>query len=192
MATIAPTYDSNRSAPIPATSPTLSPTLSAMTPGFLGSSSGMFFSTFPTRSVPTSAAFVNMPPPTLANRATVLAPKLNPTTSFTTSTALLELSPPYNMKRSVIPKTPIPTTLNPSTLPPLKATSSAFSSPLVLAALAVLAFDLIAIYKPMNPVEAEQVAPIVYAKATSGPMNTAIATEITAIIMAITVYCFFM
>jgi hypothetical protein len=31
--------DPNRSAPIPAISPTLSPTLSAMTPGFEGSSS---------------------------------------------------------------------------------------------------------------------------------------------------------
>ena len=53
-----PTKDSKRSAPIPATSPTLSPTLSAMVAGFLGSSSGMLASTFPTRSAPTSAALV--------------------------------------------------------------------------------------------------------------------------------------
>ena len=53
-----PTYDSNRSAPIPATSPTLSPTLSAITAGFLGSSSGIPASTLPTRSAPTSAALV--------------------------------------------------------------------------------------------------------------------------------------
>ena len=33
--------DSNKSAPLPATSPTLSPTLSAITAGFLGSSSGI-------------------------------------------------------------------------------------------------------------------------------------------------------
>jgi len=56
--TIAPTYDSNKSAPIPATSPTLSPTLSAITAGFLGSSSGIPASTLPTKSAPTSAAFV--------------------------------------------------------------------------------------------------------------------------------------
>ncbi len=31
-----PTYDSNKSAPIPATSPTLSPTLSAIVAGFKG------------------------------------------------------------------------------------------------------------------------------------------------------------
>ena len=43
---------------MPATSLTLSPTLSAMTAGFLGSSSGMPDSTLPTRSAPTSAAFV--------------------------------------------------------------------------------------------------------------------------------------
>ena len=64
--TIAPRYDSNKSAPIPATSPTLSPTLSAITAGFLGSSSGIPISTFPTKSAPTSAALVNIPPPTLA------------------------------------------------------------------------------------------------------------------------------
>ena len=50
--------DSNRSAPRPAQSPTLSPTRSAMTPALRGSSSGMPFSTLPTRSEPTSAALV--------------------------------------------------------------------------------------------------------------------------------------
>ena len=59
---------------MPATSPTLSPTLSAMTAGFLGSSSGMPDSTLPTRSAPTSAALVKMPPPTRANRAMEEAP----------------------------------------------------------------------------------------------------------------------
>ena len=47
-----------RQAPIPATSPTLSPTLSAMTAGFRGSSSGIPASTLPTKSAPTSAALV--------------------------------------------------------------------------------------------------------------------------------------
>ena len=50
--------DSNRSAPRPAQSPTLSPTRSAMTAALRGSSSGMPASTLPTRSEPTSAAFV--------------------------------------------------------------------------------------------------------------------------------------
>ncbi|MEJ2370062.1 MAG: hypothetical protein P8Y07_04335 [Gemmatimonadales bacterium] len=58
VATTEPTYDSKISAPIPATSPTLSPTLSAIVAGLRGSSSGIPASTLPTRSAPTSAAFV--------------------------------------------------------------------------------------------------------------------------------------
>lgn len=50
--------DPNRSAPIPATSPTLSPTLSAIVPGFFGESSSKPYSTLPTKSAPTSAALV--------------------------------------------------------------------------------------------------------------------------------------
>lgn len=50
--------DPKRSALIPATSPTLSPTLSAIVAGFLGLSSGKPAYTLPTRSAPTSAAFV--------------------------------------------------------------------------------------------------------------------------------------
>ena len=50
--------DPNKSAPIPAISPTLSPTLSAMVPGLLGSSSFKSLRFFPTKSEPTSAAFV--------------------------------------------------------------------------------------------------------------------------------------
>jgi hypothetical protein len=50
LAIMDPLNDPFKSAPIPAISPTLSPTLSAMVPGFLGSSSGIPVSTFPTRS----------------------------------------------------------------------------------------------------------------------------------------------
>ena len=49
---IEPQYDSYKSAPIPATSPTLSPTLSAIVAGLRGSSSGIPASTFPTKSAP--------------------------------------------------------------------------------------------------------------------------------------------
>jgi hypothetical protein len=59
---------------MPATSPTLSPTLSAITAGLRGSSSGMPVSTLPTRSAPTSAALVKIPPPTLAKSAIEEAP----------------------------------------------------------------------------------------------------------------------
>ena len=62
MPTIVTAYVSNKSAAIPAQSPTLSPTLSAITAGFLGSSSGIPASIFPTRSAPTSAPLVKIPP----------------------------------------------------------------------------------------------------------------------------------
>ena len=77
VATIVTAYVSNKSAAIPAQSPTLSPTLSAITAGFLGSSSGIPASTFPTRSAPTSAPFVKIPPPNLAKIEIKEAPKPN-------------------------------------------------------------------------------------------------------------------
>ena len=40
--------------------------MSAITAGFLGSSSGIPASTLPTKSAPTSAPFVKIPPPSLA------------------------------------------------------------------------------------------------------------------------------
>ncbi len=57
-ATAVTAYVSKRSAAMPAQSPTLSPTLSAITAGLRGSSSGIPASILPTRSAPTSAAFV--------------------------------------------------------------------------------------------------------------------------------------
>lgn len=71
---VASAKEPNKSAPMPAISPTLSPTLSAIVAGFLGLSSGRSCSSFPTRSAPTSAALVYIPPPTLANKATVEPP----------------------------------------------------------------------------------------------------------------------
>src|SRR3954463_9411818 len=59
---------------MPAQSPTLSPTLSAITAGLRGSSSGMPASTLPTRSAPTSAALVKMPPPSRAKTQIRKAP----------------------------------------------------------------------------------------------------------------------
>ena len=71
-------YVSKRSAAIPAQSPTLSPTLSAITAGLRGSSSGMPASTLPTRSAPTSAPFVKMPPPRRAKIEIRDEPKARP------------------------------------------------------------------------------------------------------------------
>src|SRR3569833_744173 len=78
------TYVSNRSAAMPAQSPTLSPTLSAITAGLRGSSSGIPASTLPTRSAPTSAALVKMPPPRLSKIETRLAPSASAVSAVTT------------------------------------------------------------------------------------------------------------
>jgi hypothetical protein len=64
---------------MPAQSPTLSPTLSAITAGLRGSSSGMPASTLPTRSAPTSAPLVKMPPPRRAKIEISEEPKARPT-----------------------------------------------------------------------------------------------------------------
>ena len=67
---------------MPAQSPTLSPTLSAITAGLRGSSSGMPASTLPTRSAPTSAPLVKMPPPRRAKIEISEPPKARPTSGF--------------------------------------------------------------------------------------------------------------
>jgi len=118
-----PQYDSKMSAPIPATSPTLSPTLSAITPGFLGSSSGISASSFPTRSAPTSALLVKMPPPTRANNATSDAPIPKPlnTGSDSISVPSSRYSPPS-------PSSPTDATVSPITEPLRNASESAAAS----------------------------------------------------------------
>jgi hypothetical protein len=77
-AMIVTTYVSKRSAAIQAQSQTLSPTLSAITAGFLGSSSGIQASTLPTRSAQTSAALVKIQPPRRANTEISEPQKPNP------------------------------------------------------------------------------------------------------------------
>ena len=103
---------------MPAQSPTLSPTLSAMVAALRGSSSGMPASTLPTRSAPTSAALVKMPPPTRMNRASSEAPKAKPI-----STAVAEFW--KIMTIAVAPSRPSPTQSIPVTAPVRKATCRA-------------------------------------------------------------------
>ena len=67
---------------MPAQSPTLSPTLSAITAGLRGSSSGMPASTLPTRSAPTSAPLVKMPPPRRAKIEISDEPKAKPSSGL--------------------------------------------------------------------------------------------------------------
>ena len=137
------TYDSNRSAPMPAVSPTLSPTKSAITAAFLGSSSGIPCSTFPTISAPVSAALVYIPPPTLANIATEEAPKPKPGI-MNRKLGLL----PYMKKRILKPMIPMPTTVIPITAPARKETRRPWFR-LFWAAAAVRPLALIAMLIPM-------------------------------------------
>ncbi len=111
-ATSVTAYDSNRSAAMPAQSPTLSPTLSAMVAALRGSSSGMPASTLPTRSAPTSAALVKMPPPTRMNMASSAPP--NPKPSRTVGAWSLKISSTIEA-----PVRPRPTVSMP-TMPPVR------------------------------------------------------------------------
>ncbi len=132
-ATSVTAYDSKRSAAMPAQSPTLSPTLSAMVAALRGSSSGMPCSTLPTRSAPTSAALVKMPPPTRMNMASRAAPKPKPSStcgasSLNSSTTMLA------------PSRPSPTVSMPTVAPVRKPMFMAGSRPSVLAAAATRRF----------------------------------------------------
>ena len=104
---------------MPAQSPTLSPTLSAMVAGLRGSSSGMPASTLPTRSAPTSAALVKMPPPTRRNRASSEPPKPKPM-------RIADVVFWKIMMMTVAPSRPRPTVNMPATPPVRNATFSAF------------------------------------------------------------------
>ena len=147
------TYDSNRSAAMPAQSPTLSPTLSAIVAALRGSSSGMPASTFPTRSAPTSAALVKIPPPTLMNSAIREAPKPNPT-----RTAVAVFWKVNTI--TVAPSSPRPTHNMPVTDPVRNATLRASDIPPPrAAAAAVLTLPRTAMLMPMNPVRPDRVAP---------------------------------
>ena len=95
-ATAVTAYVSNRSAAIPAQSPTLSPTLSAITAGLRGSSSGIPASIFPTRSAPTSAAFVKMPPPRRAKTEISEPPNARPIRSSTADSGAFPSAPVRN------------------------------------------------------------------------------------------------
>ena len=146
---IAATFESKRSAPIPATSPTLSPTLSAITAGFLGSSSAIPSSTFPVRSADTSAVFVNIPPPAFAKSARELAPNEKPRSMLVS---------PTSISTAATPKSEHPTTRSPITAPPLNPTRNASLRPLS-AASAVLPFERVATIIPIFPAIAESMVP---------------------------------
>ena len=146
---------------MPAQSPTLSPTLSAMTAGLRGSSSGMPASTLPTRSAPTSAPLVKMPPPSRAKIEISDEPKARPISGLSTADSVAPAGavPTRYQKNSPTPSRPRPTTSMPVMAPPLKATSSAGPMPLV-AACAVRTLARTDTFMPMKPQAPDSTAPI--------------------------------
>ena len=78
----------------------MSPTLSAITAGFLGSSSGIPASTLPTKSAPTSAPLVKIPPPSLAKIEIRDAPNPKATSALTISlSSILNLNKSNNKQQ---------------------------------------------------------------------------------------------
>ncbi len=148
---------------MPAQSPTLSPTLSAITAGLRGSSSGIPASTLPTRSAPTSAPLVKMPPPSRAKTLMRLDPKARPISGRTSSAVS-----PRIRKYPATDSRPRPTTSSPVTAPPRKAMPSAGPRPR-LAASAVRTLARTETFMPMKPAAAEATAPIRKPIAASHP-----------------------
>ncbi len=148
---------------MPAQSPTLSPTLSAIVAALRGSSSGMPCSTLPTRSAPTSAALVKMPPPTRMNMASRAAPNAKPSSTR-------GASPPYASSTTEAPSRPSPTVNIPTTPPARKAVRSARFVPAVLAACATRRLVRVASVMPTKPTSAENPAP--NRKNTERPVRT--------------------
>ena len=174
---------SNRSAAMPAQSPTLSPTLSAMVAGLRGSSSGMPASTLPTRSAPTSAALVKMPPPTRRNRASSEPPKPKPT-------RIDEAVFWKIMMMTVAPSRPRPAVSSPATPPVRKATWRAAPKLLSLAAAAVRTLPRTASHMPKKPMVPEKMQPTTKAMvrndARLGVADNATAPPVLRILVEVT------
>ena len=151
---------------MPATSPTLSPTLSAMTAGLRGSSSGIPASTLPTRSAPTSAALVKIPPPTRANRAMELAPIPKVSMALVMSAASSLNTKRSSMNHTEMSSRPRPTTVKPMTEPAENATRRPLFRP-ARQALAVRQLAFVAMRMPTKPERPEKKPPVKNAKGTN-------------------------
>ncbi len=123
-------------------------------------------SILPTRSAPTSAAFVNIPPPTLANNAWELAPipKHGSIMAISSNETLVNLRNTKNHKE--MSKSPIPTTISPITAPLLNATWSPWFRDF-LAPSAVLELALVAVFIPRKPASPDRKPLVKNAKGTT-------------------------
>ena len=146
---------------MPAQSPTLSPTLSAMVAGFLGSSSGMPASTLPTMSPPTSAPLVKMPPPRRAKIEINEAPKESATSASITvrDVGAKPSEPVRKPKYNTTPRRPRPATNKPVTAPALNARSKPPARDFV-AACATRTFARTDTCMPMKPASPDRIAPM--------------------------------
>ena len=136
-----------------------------MAAGFLGSSSGIPASTLPTRSAPTSAAFVKIPPPTRAKRAMEEAPIPKVSIAEVMESGSRLNTNLRRMNQMEMSRRPRPTTVKPITVPAENATLSPLLRP-SRQAFAVLAFAFVAILIPMNPESPEKKPPVRKAKGT--------------------------
>ena len=119
-------------------------------------------STLPTKSAPTSAPLVKIPPPSLAKMEMREEPKAKPISGSRRSArcwfAVSSPLPTKNQKKPPTPNKPKPTTSMPVTAPPLNATSRAGPMPPV-AACAVLTLALTDTFMPMKPHAPDSTAP---------------------------------
>ena len=105
-------------------------------------------STLPTRSAPTSAALVNIPPPTRAKRAIELAPRPNPVTEVRTSAWVSPVNVLITIYAIESPRSPSPTTAMPMTDPLANETRNASAIPR-RAAFVVRTFAAVAVNMPI-------------------------------------------
>ena len=144
---------------MPAQSPTLSPTLSAMTAGLRGSSSGMPASTLPTRSAPTSAPFVKIAAAQPREDGNQARPEGQARAAASTwRESDVGAAGQHAGRTGPHPSSPRPTTSMPVIAPPLNATSSAGPMPLV-AACAVRTLARTDTFMPMKPQAPDSTAP---------------------------------
>ena len=91
----------------------------------------------------------------------------------------------------ITPSNPNPTTAIPITAPPLNATPKALCIPCCSAAVAVLEFESVALFIPIIPAEALNIAPKMNANPVSNPNANPIAGNAIITNIRITKYSFF-
>ena len=149
-------------------------------------------STLPTRSAPTSAPLVKMPPPRRAKIEISDEPKAKPISGLSRVDSLAVGDswplPTRNQVNAATPSSPRPTTSMPVMAPPRKATSSAGPMPRV-AACAVRTLARTDTFMPMKPHAPDNTAPTTKPMAVVTSSTMAIRIASTTPTMAMVLYC---